>query len=58
MREQDFLLYWLDTGENPACPSCGVAMQLVAAEVRDREPGFLTFQCTRCSRCVRGIHND
>jgi hypothetical protein len=32
--EEEFLLYPLDTGEDPVCVSCGKAMLLAAQEAR------------------------
>jgi hypothetical protein len=46
--DQEFLLYPLDTGEDPLCPCCHLPMLLVAREVRDGKPDFLTFRCEQC----------
>lgn len=50
MRDQEFLLYPLDTGEDPVCPGCGQPMRLATDEVREGKPEFLTFRCVTCNR--------
>jgi hypothetical protein len=36
--DQEFLLYPLDTGEDPACLDCGTLMMVAGHEVRDTKP--------------------
>jgi tRNA(Ile2) C34 agmatinyltransferase TiaS len=48
--DQEFLLYPLDTGEDPACLDCGTLMTVAGQEVRDTKPDFITFRCKRCGR--------
>jgi ribosomal protein S27AE len=43
--DQEFLLYPLDTGEDPLCPRCHLPMLLAAHEARYGKPAFLTFRC-------------
>jgi hypothetical protein len=50
MSNQDFLLYPLDTGEDPACLSCGAIMTVAAHEARETKPDFITFRCANCGR--------
>jgi hypothetical protein len=45
--DQEFLLYPLDTGEDPACMDCGTLMMVAGHEVRDTKPDFTTFRCKR-----------
>ena len=57
-REQEFLLYPLDTGENPPCPDCGTSMMLAGHEVRETEPDFITFRCKGCGRSEKFVRED
>src|SRR5271163_4518976 len=43
--DQEFLFYPLDTGEDPACLTCGTLMVIAAHEVRETKPDFITFRC-------------
>jgi peptide subunit release factor 1 (eRF1) len=57
--DQEFLLYPLDTGEDPLCPRCHLPMLLAANEVRDGKPDFLTFRCEQCGRSEKFVcEND
>jgi hypothetical protein len=57
--DQEFLLYPLDTGEDPLCPRCHLPMLLAAHEVRDGKPDFLTFRCEQCGRSEKFVcEND
>jgi hypothetical protein len=56
--DQEFLLYPLDTGEDPACLGCGAIMILAGQEVREIEPDFVTFRCERCGRSEKYICDD
>ena len=42
--DREFLLYPLDTGEDPLCDRCRLPMLLAAHEVREGKPDFLTFR--------------
>jgi hypothetical protein len=53
--DQEFLLYPLDTGEDPACLGCGALMVMAAHEVRASDPDFISFRCPKL-RAVRKIH--
>jgi hypothetical protein len=53
--DEEFLLYPLDTGEDPPCPCCGKPMLIASVEAREGKPDFLTFRCARCSRSERFI---
>jgi predicted RNA-binding Zn-ribbon protein involved in translation (DUF1610 family) len=54
-RDQEFLLYPIDTGEDPVCPRCGQVMLLASAEARKGKPDFLVFRCVRCGRSEKFI---
>jgi ribosomal protein S27E len=53
--DQEFLLYPLDTGEDPVCFSCGKIMSLATQEVREGKSDFLTFRCGSCGRSEKFI---
>jgi hypothetical protein len=36
--DQEFLLYPLDTGDDPACLDCGTLMMVAGHEVREAKP--------------------
>jgi hypothetical protein len=55
---QQFLLYPLDTGQDPVCPACRQVMRLFADEVLEKEPDILTFRCDRCGRSERLISEN
>ena len=38
--DQEFLLYPLDTGEDPACLDCGTLMMVAGHEVRESQAGL------------------
>jgi hypothetical protein len=46
MSDQEFLLYPLDTGEDPVCLGCGALLRVVSHEARETKPDFMTFRCT------------
>jgi predicted RNA-binding Zn-ribbon protein involved in translation (DUF1610 family) len=50
MSDDVFLLYPLDTGEDPVCLGCGAIMTVAAHEVRETKPDFITFRCPNCGR--------
>lgn len=52
---QEFLLYPIDTGEDPACLACGKTMLVAGIEERKDLPGFITFRCERCGRTEKFI---
>jgi NAD(P)H-flavin reductase len=52
--DKEFLLYPLDTGDDPACLSCGKTMVIAAVEERGDQPGFITFRCM-CGRTEKFI---
>jgi hypothetical protein len=48
--DQEYLLYPIDTGEDPVCLGCGTQMTVSAHEVRAAKPDFITFRCANCGR--------
>ena len=56
--DQEFLLYPLDTGEDPACLDCGTLMMVAGHEVRDTKPDFITFRCKRCGRSEKYVCDE
>jgi hypothetical protein len=52
-KDEEFLLYPLDTGEDPACLGCGAIMTVAAHESSGMEPDFITFRCANCGRSER-----
>ena len=50
MSDQEFLLYPLDTGEDPVCLGCGSQMAVAGHEVREIKPDFISFRCPNCGR--------
>jgi hypothetical protein len=58
MSDQDFLLYPLDTGEDPVCLGCGAMMNVAAQEARETEPGFITFRCLTCGRSEKFVCDE
>jgi hypothetical protein len=55
MAEEEFLLYPLDTGEDPACLPCAVKMVLSVHEMRTNKPDFLTFRCPQCGKTEKYV---
>jgi len=56
--DQEFLLYHLDTGDDPACPGCGAVMVVATHEVRETEPNFITFRSLSCRRSEKFICDE
>jgi hypothetical protein len=56
--DQEFLLYPLDTGEDPVCLDCGTLMVVAAHEVRELKPDFISFRCKRCGRSEKYICDE
>jgi hypothetical protein len=56
--DQEFLLYPLDTGEDPVCLGCGTLMGLAGHEVREFKPDFITFRCKSCGRSEKFVCED
>ena len=54
-RDEEYLLYPLDTGEDPVCPACGKTMSIAAVEDRGETPSFITFRCLHCGRTEKFI---
>jgi hypothetical protein len=54
-REEQYLLYPLDTGDDPACLACAKTMLVAAIEERGEEPNFITFRCEQCGRTEKFV---
>jgi hypothetical protein len=48
--DKEFLLYPIDTGEDPACLACGKTMSIAAVDEHGDDLGFITFRCMHCGR--------
>ena len=55
---QDFLLYPLDTGDDPACLNCGKTMMLAGHEVAETKPDYIIFRCEKCGRSEKFICDE
>lgn len=55
MSENEFLLYPLDTGEDPVCLNCGKTMVVAGVEARDGSPDFIAFRCEKCAHTEKFI---
>ena len=49
-RDEEYLLYPIDTGEEPVCLRCARKMLLAGSEERPEKPTLLTFRCDRCGQ--------
>jgi hypothetical protein len=54
MSDQVFLLYPLETGEDPVCLSCGTQMTVAPHEARETKPDFIIFRC-RTAGALRSL---
>jgi hypothetical protein len=57
-RDEEFLFYPLDTGEDPVCPRCAGKMLLANSEVRAGKPTLLNFRCVSCGRSEKFLCED
>jgi hypothetical protein len=58
MSDQDFLLYPIDTGEDPVCLGGGTQMTVAAHEVRENKPDFISFRCPNCGRSEKFLWEE
>jgi ribosomal protein S27AE len=56
--DNEYLLYPLDTGDDPICPECSHPMVLAGHESREGKPDFVTFRCMKCGRTERFITDE
>ena len=56
--DQEYLLYPLDTGDDPVCLGCGTLMGVAAHEVRENKPDFISFRCKSCGRSEKFVYDD
>jgi len=54
-KDHEFLLYPIDTGENPPCLACSKIMVIATIEERGSQPGFIAFRCEQCGRTEKFI---
>jgi predicted RNA-binding Zn-ribbon protein involved in translation (DUF1610 family) len=54
----EFLLYPLDTGEDPACLGCGKVMMVAGHEVSETKPDYIIFRCEKCGRSEKYICDE
>jgi hypothetical protein len=54
----EFLLYPLDTGEDPACLGCGAIMILAGHEATETKPDYIIFRCEKCGRSEKYICDE
>jgi hypothetical protein len=52
--EQEYLLYPIDTGEDPVCLHCEIKMLLA----REGKPTLLIFRCARCGQSEKFLCED
>jgi predicted RNA-binding Zn-ribbon protein involved in translation (DUF1610 family) len=57
-KDQDFLLYPLDTGEDPVCLGCGALMTVAGHEARETKPDFIAFRCPNCGRSEKFLCDE
>jgi flavoprotein len=53
--DEEFLLYPLDTGQDPACSGCGRVMRVAGHEARETKPNFIIFRCEGCGRSEKFV---
>jgi tRNA(Ile2) C34 agmatinyltransferase TiaS len=54
-KDDEFLLYPLDTGEDPVCLGCGTQMKVAGQETRETKPDFIIFRCPNCGRSEKFV---
>jgi DNA-directed RNA polymerase subunit RPC12/RpoP len=57
-RDEEYLLYPIDTGDDPVCLRCGSKMLLAGSEVRPKNPTLLTFRCDRCGQSEKFLSDE
>jgi DNA-directed RNA polymerase subunit RPC12/RpoP len=57
-RDKEYLLYPLDTGDDPVCLRCGSKMLLAGSEARPEKPTLLTFRCDRCGQSEEFLSDE
>jgi hypothetical protein len=58
MSDNIFLLYPIDTGEDPVCLGCGTQMTVATHEVRETKPDFISFRCPNCGRSEKFLWEE
>jgi hypothetical protein len=54
-KDEEFLLYPLDTGKAPICRTCEKMMSVASVEERGHSPSFVTFRCIHRGRTEKFI---
>ena len=57
-RDEEYLLYPIDTGDDPVCLRCGGKMLLAGSEVRPENPTLLTFRCDGCGQSEKFLSDE
>jgi hypothetical protein len=57
-QDEEYLLYPIDTGEDPVCLRCASKMLLANSEVRPEKPTLLTFRCERCGQSEKFLSDE
>jgi hypothetical protein len=57
-RDEEYLLYPLDSGDDPVCLRCGGKMLLASSEARPEKPNLLTFRCDRCGQSEKFLSDE
>jgi hypothetical protein len=57
-RDEEYLLYPIDTGDDPVCLRCGSKMLLAGSEVRPGNPTLLTFRCDGCGQSEKFLSDE
>ena len=57
-RDEEYLLYPINTGDDPVCLRCGSKMLLAGSEVRPEKPTLLTFQCDGCGQSEKFLSDE
>jgi hypothetical protein len=57
-RDEEYLLYPIDTGDDPVCLRCGSKMLLAGSGVRPENPTLLTFRCDRCGQSEKFLSDE
>ena len=57
-RDEEYLLYPIDTGDDPVCLRCGSKMLLAGSVVRPEKPTLLTLRCDRCGQSEKFLGDE
>ena len=57
-RDEEYLLYPIDTGDDSVCLRCGSKMLLAGSEMRPEKPTLLTFRCDGCGHSEKFLSDE